>query len=448
MIGSLDPSLQHVQIVGAGLTGATAAYRLRGLGYRVQLIDPQGVGGMLQTDQSPSGPVERAAHSLLGSPAVRRHLQDLGVPYEEVAVGSKARWIARGGRARRFPLGLLETLRTIARVGFHRSSLEDAQSTLEQWGQRHLGAAASRYLLAPMVRGIYGCALSDLQQDAAFPEWSVPVGTTLAQHLWRIRRQRARAPRLAQIAPCGGMGAWMTALRRALTQGPHAVDWVEGRRIESLGELEALSRSFHAGGTRNLLLCVPLGEARRLLQTDPAAHSLAQALEATHSASLISVTLFCPRREFTRPPRGVGILFPPGETPKSPAVLGVLFNSSAFRQRVRDEATVSLTAILGGTEAHEALHLTDEALRIQIFAVLRQYLGFRGETLEMHPARWERAIPLYDQALRKAWDLARTGWCALPGRILAGNYTGTLSLRAIIGASETFVPYTPSGLSH
>jgi hypothetical protein len=59
-------------------------------------------------------------------------------------------------------------------------------------------------------------------------------------------------------------------------------------------------------------------------------------------------------------------------------------------------------------------------------------LGIKGEPAELVINRWRRAIPQYSTALPSVWRTARESWCAEPGRILFGNYTGQVSLRGMI----------------
>jgi hypothetical protein len=56
----------------------------------------------------------------------------------------------------------------------------------------------------------------------------------------------------------------------------------------------------------------------------------------------------------------------------------------------------------------------------------------RGEPAELVISRWPRSIPQYSAALPAVWQTARETWCAAPGRLLFGNYTGQVSLRGMI----------------
>jgi protoporphyrinogen oxidase len=117
----------------------------------------------------------------------------------------------------------------------------------------------------------------------------------------------------------------------------------------------------------------------------------------------------------------------------------VLFNSSSFEGRVADEARwVSLTVMLGGTARPELVRASDD----ELLGIVREDLGAildlaPGARIEAVIHRWERAIPLYDERLRQAWEAARTGWCSRPGRMLFGNYTGQVSVRGMIELTST-----------
>jgi NADH dehydrogenase FAD-containing subunit len=62
-------------------------------------------------------------------------------------------------------------------------------------------------------------------------------------------------------------------------------------------------------------------------------------------------------------------------------------------------------------------------------------LGVRDVPVRLVISRWRRAIPQYSVTLPAVWQTARETWCAEPGRILFGNYTGQVSLRGMIESS-------------
>ncbi|MGE0614757.1 MAG: FAD-dependent oxidoreductase, partial [Bacteriovoracia bacterium] len=141
---------------------------------------------------------------------------------------------------------------------------------------------------------------------------------------------------------------------------------------------------------------------------------------------LISLTLIV--RKDRAHPRGVGVLIPRGEGYR---ILGVLFNSSAFPDRVIDDAHASYTVMIGGTGDPRALQESDETLVQIATQETSRLFGTAIEVLEARLFRWPAAIPIYNHALLETWDAAR-GWAAQPGRVLFGNYTGQVSVRGMI----------------
>lgn len=430
MLGTFDLEHREVTIVGAGIAGLCLAERLDRAGWTVTLIEAEPcAGGLIATTQTEWGMAEAAAHSLLATPAVHELCAQLGVELVPVRPDSRARFIWRGGRLRKFPLSLGEAIRAFARAYFvlADTNADPAKQTLEQWARRHIGEAALKYLLTPFVRGIYGCRPSELQVASAFPSLVVPRGHSLLSAAFRRWHRRLRGleggpkrrvrPRM--MAPRGGMGALIQAL--------------EARLRKRLGERYRLGTSLTElpTGIKNIVLCVPAAEAARLLkQADPA---LSDALMRVKYTPLVSVTAFVEKLAFPKAPRGVGVLLPEGTSRRS---LGVLFNSSSFPDRVKDPRKwVSVTLMMGGTGRPEqgAALISDKELhahvRKELEALFDLATGARIETLIR---RWPAAVPQYNSALSAAWEAARAGWCSVPGRLLFGNFTGQVSIRGMI----------------
>jgi oxygen-dependent protoporphyrinogen oxidase len=437
MLGTLDLQHRQVTIVGAGISGLLLAERLDRAGWEVTLLESsRRAGGLIETRMADPGIAEAAAHSLLATPPVLDLCSHLGVELIPVRRESRARYIWRSGRLRKFPLSLGETLRTLARAYFVLSDPRQDPSgqSLEQWCRRHLGETALKYLLTPFVRGIYGCRPAELQVGLAFPSLVVPRGHSLFSWMFRRwhRKLRGLEPgarrrgRARMMAPRDGMGALTGALERRLRERL-------GQRFRmgtAVTELPA--------DTKNLVLCVPAPEAARLLSRADAA--LSAALTQVQYTPLVTITAFAERLAFPMAPRGVGVLLPEGTSRRS---LGVLFNSSSFPMRVKDESRwVSVTLMMGGTSRPElaAPSISDQELGNHARKDLEELLGLApAARVETVIRRWPHAVPQYGDGLKAAWDAARAGWCAVPGRVLFGNYTGQVSIRGMIESTEQIV---------
>jgi oxygen-dependent protoporphyrinogen oxidase len=418
MIGTLNTNNREVTIIGAGIAGMLAAYSLAKNGYVVTLLEEkERAGGLLRTRQTPFGIAEAAANSLLASPAVKDLCDELGIDLVPVRKEAKARYILRGGILRKFPLTIFETLATLGRAAFSRASNQIESMDLGAWGQRHLGPAAVEYLLTPFVRGIYGVQPQEVGVAAAMPKLIVPQGQTLLSSMVRktMQRSQAKTEKAGMVAPKGGMSDLVNRLEHKL-QRQLGTRFKRGVRIDALPD------------AANVVICTPAYRAADLVETK--SPELARSLRAVQYTPMVSVTAFVDRAALTRPISGVGVLVPASEKRKS---LGILFSSSAFAGRVTDEERfASFTLMMGGTADRDWVNATDEEIKEAVKQELTQVLGLRRPPLEIVINRWPQAIPRYSTELPAVWQCAKETWCATPGRLLFGNYTGQVSMRGMI----------------
>jgi oxygen-dependent protoporphyrinogen oxidase len=421
MIGTLDTSRREATVVGAGFAGMLAAYALDKRGYCVTLIEAQErAGGLIRTTRTRHGLAESAAHSLVATSAVRELCADLGVELIAPRKESHAKFIVRDGKLRRFPLGIREVAGALRRAAFAPAEKAPGQS-LDAWTRRHLGSAALDYLLTPFVRGIYGVQPVELGVAAAYPALQVPAGQTLlGALLHKPRSASGKRETKERAAPQFGMGELVGKLETRLEQRLGA----RFRKQEKVAGPPAAA---------NVIIATPAPAAAAILRE--VAPALAAQLDTVKYTPIVSVTVFVSRAAFTHPVNGTGVLMPACEDRKA---LGILFNSASFANRVADEAHfASFTVMLGGTSQAAWLHASDDEIRQAIKFELSAVLGIR-EPLAVSIHRWPAALPQYSPTLPAVWQQARDTWCATPGRILFGNYTGQISLRGMIESVARF----------
>lgn len=405
MLGSLDSSQSQVHVIGAGIAGLLMAYRLDQQGYEVFLYESQEApGGLIRTERTSWGMAEWALHSCLGSASVVQLWDELNLDW--LTAANTQKYLLREGKLRKFPLNFRETMVTCARACWVKRKNTDFH--VKDWAETYLGKAAYRYLVAPMVQGIYGVTAEEIAQKAAFPQWTVLPGKTLLTTWLQRRMPRSHA---SILAPVQGMQALVEALALRLK---------ERLKKRYLMQHKITSLEAFRG---NIVVATQAQAACLLLVKEP---KLAQSLARIKYAPLMSITVFVEKKASF--PSGIGVLIPEGEKLQA---LGIFFNTSAFSGRVSDPSLSSFTVFLGGSRNPKLLEAPDSVLKALVEKDLSFLLG-PIEIMHLVICRQFQAIPYYNDDLLDLWKVAEEGWCLKPGHLLFGNYTGQVSLRGMI----------------
>ncbi|MBS1958058.1 MAG: protoporphyrinogen oxidase [Bdellovibrionales bacterium] len=416
MIGNLNFKNKTATIVGAGVSGLLIAYKLKRLGFEVEILEAgTRVGGLLHTLQTPFGMVEKAAHSLLVSRDVSDFLQELGLKLVPVNHGSKSRFIVRGGKIRRMPLNFREIVSTLRHIFKKPTLTKDLKSlSFAEWGQGYLGPAATEYFLNPFTTGIFACSPDELIASLAFPIL-IPESSdhSLFKHIRSLKKRKKRSERPVMMALENGMQSLTDALANELRG-----------QIKLNTPLQSFD-SLSAHG--NVILSTPATVTAKLLETvDPTSSALLKQIRYT---PLVSVTAFFDRSAFARtPPKGMGFLVPKSQGHR---VLGCLFNSSAFPNRANGDL-VSLTIMLGGSGDPHAAELSDSEIQNIITNELSKLIGLKSSAKHLEITRHLNAIPVFDLTLQKCRNTLRDGYCSQDGRIVFSNFSANISIRGMI----------------
>lgn len=403
--------MAEMQVIGGGFSGLAAGYFLACKGHQVRVVERSSrIGGLLDTIQTPYGPVETAANALVANYVVENTAKDLGIELVSTQRAARRRYIFREGRLRRWPLRLVSTLRLIGMglpVRFGRISPlapRPRESVLE-WGHRAIGAEATKYLLCPALSGIYA-------GDPARLSASLTVGK-LFQSRKAARPEKGRLR--GSVAPAGGMHLWAPAFRHTIVAngGVFVPDSIPG--------------------IPTVVALPPPAAAHYLSERAPA---LASELRKIRMVPLLSATIFLAPETQAIP--GFGCLFPQGEGFRT---LGVLANDNIFPGRARD--AISETWILGGINDPEALKLSDAQLMDLIAKERAKLHGLRGRILHHRISRWPEAVPHYDLALEEAVENLKALEFRDGVHRIFGTYFGELGLGNVLyRASELAKEYS------
>jgi oxygen-dependent protoporphyrinogen oxidase len=389
--------MQTVTVIGAGFSGLVTAYYLAKEGFKVRIVDKNSrAGGMIQTIQTPEGPVETAANGIRNSARLEAMCADIGVPLQATRREARSRFIFRG-RPKRFPLGASDILKLGFKFASSATNLRPRpMETIANWGRRVVGAVGTDYFVAPALSGIYAGDPDRLSASLIFGQASLPA------HLQTTRPARAKLH--GTVAPPKGMQQLVDGL----------CDHLDLVGVEFVFNHDAKIKPEEPA-----IVCTSAHAAAGCL-TD-AAPQLSECLRQIEMMPVVTAT--CQYEPAAARLKGFGCLFPRREGFRA---RGVLFNEYIFEGR---GPAHSETWIFGGALDPGIVDLSDREL-MQLIATERKGLyGEDHEPIRIHITTWPQALPHYSIDLERIL----TTLSAPPENIgLVGNYLGRIGLAKLV----------------
>lgn len=408
-------SAQHVVVIGAGISGLSAALRLVDEGppgLRVTVVESAArVGGKLHTADFAGLRVEHGADAFLARvPEVPALAARVGLTdsLTSPATSSASIWV--GGRMRPLPAGTVLGVPTSARAALRARVLSPRarlRAAAEPWlpgrpltrdatvgdvvGAR-LGRQVVDRLVEPLLGGVFAGRADVLGVDAALPR--VAAAARSGRSLLRGLGASTDAPTADPAAPVflgieGGLGRLAEACAAALLAAGSEV--LLGTRVAALDRVGRGWRVTLAGGRAivadGVVIALPPAPTAQLLRAS--APGAAVALGEIRSASVALVLLAYGIADVAGLPRGSGFLVPGSEG----RTVKALTHASAKWAWLADPQTAVVRASAGrdGEPAPE----DDDALVTAVLADLRA-AGLRHEPREHRVVRWLDALPQYE----------------------------------------------------
>lgn len=395
--------MRQVQIIGAGFSGLILARALSREGFSVTVYEKNArAGGLIETKQTPWGLVETAANAFLNTPAVETLFRELDLPLVSAMSESKARYIYRDGKPRRWPLGVGATFRVVRfflRYLFLRKSVVPRTiESIDEWGTRVFGHEVTEYLLKPALQGVYA-------GDAA------KLSARLILKPLFLKQKPSRAKIRGSVTAPEGMGQVIQRLQESL-------------------EKKGVTFRFRTHAPKPspeviTVYCTSAKEASVLLEKT--APELALKLSRVEMLPLVTATLFFDLDSRIRP--GFGTLFPPREGFHA---LGVLSNHSIFPGR---SEKISETWILGGALQPGAASWLENEILEKIREDRKRLRGYDEKPLGSLVTRWNPAIPHYTTKLERLLE-GENFERFDSGIYCFGNYLGALGLAKLVERAD------------
>ena len=401
-----------VAVVGAGVSGLSAAYELEQRGVPYVLFERSArLGGVVRTDQVDGFTIDGGPDALLvQKPAAIQLCRDLGLGARLVpTLPPRTAFVVRRGKLYPLPqasvLGIptrvwpLVTSRLLSPAGklslamevtrpARPSDLED-ESVAAFFGRR-FGRETVDYIAEPLLAGIHAGNVDRLSMQALFPRL-VDAERSHGSVIRGLRSLRTeRSPDGLFRSLPNGIQELTTALTEALSAGAlrrsTGVASLDGRGPFRLG--------LSSGGSvsaQQVVLSVPAPVAAELV--GPVDTELGRLCAGISYTSTATVVLSYPRSAVRHELLGTGLVVPRVE--HQFALMAGSWVSSKWPHRAPD-GQVLLRGFVGGARNPEALEQTDTGLISTVHRDLAVLLGISGEPDVRRVYRWPRLNPQHE----------------------------------------------------
>lgn len=436
-----------VAILGAGITGLTAAFYLKRAGIPVVVYECSNrAGGAIQSTREDGYLAESGPNTILEtSPRIAQLIRDAGLESRRMGASSapETRYLVRYGRAIALPESPLGFLRTdlfswkaklaLLREPFLPKRRDGVEESVADFVTRRLGREYLDQAIDAMVGGVYAGDPSRLSVAQAFPKLaeleqkygSLIKGSILGAHE-RNKWGEISKDRAPKFSFDEGLQVLPDALAVFLGESIQLNTLV----TEILQESSGWKLSLQSKGEESLSehsAVIYAGTAYRLSEMKVELESTS--LDLTPFSEIryppvASVVLGFKQDEVVHPCQGFGVLIPKIEGFK---ILGTIFSSSLFPNR-SPAGHITLTSYIGGERYPELALLPPEKIYALVEDDLQRLFGVKGEPTFRHCAIYPKAIPQYNLGYGRYQELMDQIEERVPQFYFAGNYRHGISL--------------------
>ena len=433
----------RVAVVGGGITGLAAAHRLFQCFVEdfVLIEGSPRLGGKILTEKVDGAVIEGGPDGFLSAKQAGVGMcEKLGIQDRLIGADAKQRrtFVKREGRLHQLPEGFtglvpsrlwpLVTTKILSPIGRARAGLEmfvrrkraTCDESIADFVTRRFGAEAYRWLVEPLLSGIYAGNGEHLSLQSTFPrlaEMERNHGSILRSMVRVRNRSRPGATAAAPgfVTLRGGLEELVAALEARLPaeQVKRGIDVTSVRRGATQYHLEL--RDGSTLSAEAVILATPAFVSARLVRKlDPEFSSV---MDSIPFVSTATVSVAYAASAVPEKLNGYGYVSPRAE---GGPIVACTWTSNKFPDRVR-QGDVLVRFFIGREGSEDVAEWTDERLLDMARSELARLFGVRQPPSIQRVFRWPQAMPQYtlghaDRLTRMERMLGRH-----PGLHLAGS---------------------------
>jgi oxygen-dependent protoporphyrinogen oxidase len=439
-----------VAIVGAGVAGLTAAYRLKRRGIRVAVYEASDrAGGVILTERREGYLAELGPNSLMaGAGSLADVLSQLGLDASRVEAqrDARKRYIVRKSKLVALPTSPSQILTTRllsngAKLAiFGEPLVEPGDSPMEEsvatFVRRRFNQEVLDYIANPFIAGIFAGDPEQLSARHALPRLHDlehthgSVVKALGRMMQAVPGEPGSPPGTGLISFAGGLREIPDALARELRSEIRFKAPVTQLRRGPKGW--TVSAAYQASELYDgVIYAAPAHCADDVELAFEGGDRLKTITSITHPPVAV-LALGFRREDVAHRLDGFGFLVPDVERRN---VLGVVFSSTVFPGRV-PAGHVLLTAFVGGVRHPDLANADLSTLTARVLDDLRLLLGVRGEPTFRALHLWPKAIPQYTLSYGRFKEIMDEAERRNPGLGLTGSYREGIAVGEVIAAAD------------